>query len=455
MRSVVALLSLLFAINVLAADPQPSFYGSWRVRLEDWRYFDAGAGDSSYVFGASKLRLGVRHSFGALDTVGELEQVGLFHLPSNASLPAPIGQLGVGANYYSANGTTTHPAGLFVKQLTFSRKTAHGSWRLGRFEYSDALERTPENATIATLVRERVAQRLIGPFNYSHVGRVFDGGELKAGNATFFAARPSVGAYEVHGGGGLPVGVAYASYIIARKTSDSRLFALAFRDTRDAVVKTDNRPLAVRTADGGNIDVVTLGGNRVTTLGPFDTVVWGAAQFGHWGVQRHRANAFDLEAGWHGPVTVRGGYYRSSGDRNPGDDEHNTWFPGLPTSRVYARFPLYNSMNSRDAFAMLSLKPRPTVTLAFEAHRLGLTSANDLWYSGGGASDRATFGVSGRPSSGRDDLATIVDANVEWRPNAFLTVTLYAAHASGGSVVRNLFPGNTANYAYLEVLRRF
>src|SRR5258706_245629 len=454
MRLVVALLSFLFATSVLAAEPQPAFFGVWRVRLEDGHYFDAGVGDSSYVFGASKLRLGVRHSFGATDVVGELEQAALVHLPTRASLPAPIGQLGVGANYYSANGTT-HPAGLFVKQLSISRKTAHGSWRLGRFEYSDALERTPEDPTIAALVRERVAQRLIGPFNYSHVGRVFDGGELKSGNATFFAARPSVGAYEIHGGAGLPVGLAYASYIVPRKTSDSRVFAVAFRDTRDGVVKTDNRPLAVRTADSGNIDIVTVGGNRVTTFGRFDTVAWGAAQFGHWGEQRHRANAFDLEGGWHGPVTVRAGYYRSSGDGNPGDDTHGTWFPGLPTSRVYARFPLYNSMNSRDLFATFSLKARPTVTLAFEAHRLGLTSSRDLWYAGGGASDRSTFGVSGRPSSGRDDLATIVDANVEWRPKASLTVTLYAAHASGGGLVRGIFPGDKANYAYLELLRRF
>src|SRR5713101_1481117 len=82
---------------------------------------------------------------------------------------------------------------------------------------------------------------------------------------------------------------------------------------------------------------------------------------------------------------------------------------------------------------------RPAVTLAFEAHRLGLTSPRDLWYSGGGAFDEKAFGVNGRPATGHDDLLNVIDANVEWKVNSLTTFTLYAAHARGGGVMTAIF----------------
>jgi hypothetical protein len=453
-KSILALALLVAATTLAAAEPAKPLFGSIRLRLDEWNFFDTATGKGRYMFGASQIRLGVRKTLAGTDALLEIEQPALFNLPRAAVAPSPAGQLGLGASYYSANGTTTHPAGIFVKQLTIGRQRPGLAWRLGRFEYSDATERIPANPIIAVLMRERIAQRLVGPFGFSHVGRSFDGGQLSVGNATLMALRPTTGAYQVHGGSELAIDMAYASYILPEKTSDSRFFALEFRDRRD-VVKVDNRPLTVRQGDTGNIDVVTIGGNRVETFGRFDVVGWANAQFGRWGAQRQRANAFDVEGGWHGPVTVRAGYYRSSGDRDPADGTHGTWFPGVPTSRSYARFPLYNSMNSRDLFVQFAAKPRPAMTLAFEAHRLGLTSSRDLWYSGGGAFDEKVFGVNGRPASGHDDLLNVIDANVEWKVNSLTTVTFYAAHAHGGAVVTAIFQGGSANYVHLEVLRRF
>ena len=69
--------------------------------------------------------------------------------------------------------------------------------------------------------------------------------------------------------------------------------------------------------------------------------------------------------------------------------------------------------------------------------------------------DNNVFGFSGRPSSGRSDLANVVEGNVDWRPNPSITMTFYAAHANGGGVVRGIFPGDKANFLYLELVRRF
>ena len=42
-----------------------------------------------------------------------------------------------------------------------------------------------------------------------------------------------------------------------------RVFALGYDDDRDGVVKTDNRPLAIRSADTGSISIGTYGGHYI------------------------------------------------------------------------------------------------------------------------------------------------------------------------------------------------
>jgi hypothetical protein len=87
---------------------------------------------------------------------------------------------------------------------------------------------------------------------------------------------------------------------------------------------------------------------------------------------------------------------------------------------------------------------------------LNLTNARDLWYVGGGAFQRQSFGYTGRPSGGQKKFANVVDLSVDYQLNLQTTVTLYAAHAHGKAVIRNLFPdGRNANFVYIELTRRF
>lgn len=118
-------------------------------------------------------------------------------------------------------------------------------------------------------------------------------------------------------------------------TADSRLFALAYDDWRH-ILKTDNRPLAIRKVDMGNILINTVGGHTLhavtTGAGTLDALAWGAVQTGRWGAQRQLAFAFDVEGGIQPKILpaikpwIRGGFTDGSGDGNPNDNKHETFF---------------------------------------------------------------------------------------------------------------------------------
>jgi hypothetical protein len=144
-----------------------------------------------------------------------------------------------------------------------------------------------------------------------------------------------------------------------------------------------------------------------------------------------------------------------SGDGNPNDNRHETFFQILPTPRPYARFPFFNMMNLEDRFGALVLRPGAKVTISSEAHSLRLSSPNDLWYSGGGAFQPQTFGYTGRAVSGRRSLANLYDTSVEYRYNRHATFTGYVGYAQGKSVMEEIYPtGKNGNFSYLEALFR-
>lgn len=420
-----------------------TFSGSIRARFESWDWFEAGAANNDYNFGAATLRLSLGQQKESFEWQVEGAFPLLINLPDDAIAPLPQGQLGLGASYFAANGR--RDAGAFIKQGFIRFKGIGGdkgsSLKLGRFEFNDGTEITPADASLAVIKRDHISQRLIGTFGFTHVGRSFDGAQYsrntKSGAFTFVAARPTEGVFQLRGWDELDVDFYYGAYTRPIKTedteSDLRFFALHYHDGR-RVLKTDNRPQAQRAADGDKIRVTTVGGHYITTFkagaGKMDALVWGAGQFGDWGDLNHRAAAIAVEGGYQfgGRIAdkikpwIRAGYFRSSGDGDPADGAHNTFFQILPTPRVYARFPFYNLMNNEDVFAQLRLKPHAKLSLRADAHYLRLSNAKDLWYVGGGAFQRQTFGYIGRPSNGNKALGAMIDLSVDWN------VTLMSGH---------------------------
>ena len=90
-----------------------------------------------------------------------------------------------------------------------------------------------------------------------------------------------------------------------------------------------------------------------------------------------------------------------------------------------------------------------------EAHSLNLASARDLWYIGGGAFQKESFGYTGRPSGGQKRFAVALDLSADYQVDSQTTLTFYVASARGKGVVRHVFEGQNANFGYVELNRRF
>ena len=475
-------LALPLALPLARAEGQPAASSApaaitpvlaLRVRPEAWDWFQAGSDDGRYAYVGVHARAGLAQQRARWGWRAELAAPAILGLPSDAVAPAPRGQLGLGGSYAAANDGETSPVHVFLKQafLRAGAPPASGghALRVGRMELADGAETAPASAAIATLKRDRVAQRLIGTFPFTHVGRSFDGGHYtfdRAGrNATVLAVRPTRGAFDVRGWDELDITVAYGALTLPVRTprlaGEVRLFAARYDDDR-RVVETDNRPLAERQGDPGDVGVTTVGGHWLESVplvgGELDVLLWGAIQRGGWGRLSHRAGAAAIEAGWQPPPGfgalrpwLRAGWNRASGDERASDGRHGTFFPMLPTPRIYARFPFYTTMNLDDRFASLLLRPG-TLSMRLDVRRLALAEGQDLWYTGGGAFERETFGFAGRPANGLRPLATLLDLSVDWRVRPRWTAAAYLARAAGGAVVERIYAGrSTAHFGYVEL----
>lgn len=454
-----------------------TFSGTLRLRLYDWDWFVPKSGNNSYLYTGNLLRFGFSQDLDSWDWKVEFSVPFLLGMPNNATVAAPQGALGLGATYVSANGGSRNVGMIFPKQMYIRFDELGGSsanrLQIGRFEFFDGAEVASKNATLATVKRNHIEQRLIGNFGFSDVQRSFDGLNYSfhegPSNLTFVAAVPTRGVYQVDGWGWNRIGFGYLGYTYSnghrRQAGETRVFAIDYDDWRH-ILKTDNRPVSTRTGDLANIHIQTWGGHTVqvfeTNAGTFDAVLWGVAQTGHWGYQKQRSGAVDAEAGFQPKILpslkpwLRGGYTWGSGDGNPKDNVHGTFFQLLPTPRAFARFPFFNMMNLEDGYGSLTLRPHPKFTLSNEFHTLRLASASDLWYSGGGAFQPWTFGYTGRSTSGARSLANLYDANLEYRLNPHVTATGYYGYAQGRAAMEAIYPkGKDAQFGFLELIYRF
>ncbi len=276
----VALLAL--AVRFMANGQQPfepikigsaTFSGSIRNRVEGWDWFTANSGDHSYTYNGSTIRFGFSQAGPRWGWTLELEAPLLLNLPSHSVAPGIQGQLGQGASYYVANKNSSNSAMIFPKQAFIRWKFPHSdfaSLRLGRFEFQDGSEVPAKDPTLGILKRDRIQQRLIGPFGFTHVMRSFDGFHFSYAkpkiNYTLIGAVPTRGVFQADGWGWLKAAFAYGSVtgqVQSKSTTQEwRLFAVYYQDWRH-IAKADNRPAPARTSDLANIRIGSYGGHYV------------------------------------------------------------------------------------------------------------------------------------------------------------------------------------------------
>lgn len=448
---------------------------NWRTRGELWSWFEGETGNSDYGFGHSQLRIALGQKRSRMDWLIEGEGVAIFALPENAVAPAPLGQLGLGGTYYAANNNSSNSAGGFLKQAYLQfKQLGQTNLKLGRFEFFDGVEARSSDPVVTGIVQTRVAHRLISNFGFTAVQRTFDGAQFAwnsgSHNVTVFGGRPTEGIFQVNGMGEVDIQTYYGAYNRSVKTENSagtlRVFGIGYIDGRATVLKTDNRSVAARAADQREIKIGTWGADYVHVFhtkgaGTFDVLAWDVVQTGSWGNLTQRSRAFVGEAGWQSTASplkpwVSAGYSYGSGDKDPNDSTHGTFFQLLTTPRQYARFPFYNMMNNKDVYGTLNIRPTPKLVVRSELHDLSLAQAADLWYSGGGVFQSSTFGFQGRPSGGSTSLATVWDVSADYPLTRLLSATLYYGHASGGGVIGTIYPKDpNGQLAYLETTIHF
>ena len=442
-----------------------------RERTNATQWFAATPNSEQYGHQDSLLRLGLQQRISHFDYQIEVGQSAELFLPTDAVSPvAAQGQLGLGGTYYASNTNNPDPAaGSFRQGFLRYHFSGHDTnvLRLGRFEFFDGQETAPKNTTLAWLQTNRIAQRLVGNFGFSNGQRSFDGADGKINganyNLTAMAGRATQGVYNMNANPELNVDIQYLAYTryLAQKHLMVRGFALGYHDGRTGLTKTDNRTAAARALDHKNIRLGTYGMDAVAAIpvgkNTVDLLFWGVLQDGNWGLLSQHSGGYAVEGGYrlNGVKTqpwLRGGALRTTGDNNNTDSVHNTFFQVLPTPRIYARFPYFNMMNSKDQFVMLIDKPTKALEIRTDLHFLQLTAPKDFWYSGGGAYDNKVFGYIGKPGNNHGSFSSLYDISADYAISKQFSLTSYYARSFGKTVVAAIYPRNRdANYGYFEL----
>ncbi len=434
---------------------------------------------NQYGFAEDFVRFGLGYHFNnGVTAYAEALSPSLFNLPTNAKAPYPQGESGIGSTYYAANGTRD-AIDIFLKQayIALDPKAFNGFGLVaGRYEFNDGTEVIPDDPGLRWLVLNRIQQRLIGSRFVLVGGRSLDGAKITYGDAnrniTMLYGMPTEGAYLINGNNEINgVDVAYLSFNAGPKALPGwlweralgRLFLIHYDDTR-GILLPDNQSLAQRTLGNGPVRINTIGGNflREFAAGPgdIDVLLWGARQFGSWGVQTQSAYAYTAELGYHwlnGPWQpwLRGGYTVASGDHSPNNNTHSTFFDILPTPWYFANFAFYDMQNINDAMIELLTYPTQSLQWRVDFHSLQLNAKQDLWYAGGGAWNDSVFGYQPRPSYGRGNLATVLETALGWEYDQHLSLNWYVGRAFGADVIAANYPrGKQANFAFMMAIWR-
>jgi len=445
------------------------------TRLETWRFFEPrpGGGDPDYIFLADRLRVDVRGHWRKADLTLAGQSVGMAGLPETASGP---GALGTGSLYFDQGGHRSNTSQLYLRlaNVRFPNLLPGVDLTIGRMGYASGAEGPTGIPKLETVKRQRLDTRLVGEFEWSIYQRAFDGVRVDV-------ARPRwrvTGALltPTQGGFARQANTAMRDLIVAGATVSSRpasgvgprtqlqTFVWQYHDRRNVSQRPDNSRRASPT--GVHVDVTTIGlatvGVYPLARGEADLFFWGAAQAGDWYGENHRATAVAVEGGYQWARTrwspwVRGGLFHGSGDNDPADDSHATFFPMLPTGRRYAQTTAYATMNLRDVFVSVQARPRQALGLRLDVRRLDLASANDFWYAGSGAtlSRGSVFGFSGRPSNGSTRLGTSVEISADYVFTPRLALNGFAARMQGGDVVRRIFTSRPLWFTYVETVVSF
>jgi alginate export protein len=422
-----------------------------RLRDEYWNTFEKKGTDTeeSYNFFLIRARAFANFSWENFKIHVLVQGVKAFDFPRN-------GAFGPGLLYYNASGQKKNPGNFqFVEALLQYNNPRGFYFKGGRIPIKGGEEVIYKDSPKLTwVIKNRLSERLIGIWDWTNIGRRFDGGSLGYQNSTFdFNA---FGSWVTYGGFDFDDGywkdldnvvIVGGSFTLKEgallDNTQFKLFNYYYFDNRDIAVATAGDDLKINTIGANVVGAYTAG------PGEIDLLMWGAFQFGNFGDLDQKAVAFIGEAGYQLTAMpwkpwLRAGIAYASGDGDPNDSNNGTFFNMVPTNHKFYGYADVNAFsNLVDTYLQLFLSPHQRVSLSVDGHLFWLASDDEVWIGGSGPFNDSVFGYAFRsPVQGNDiekDLGGEIDLGVNIAALDFLSFQIGYSHFFGGSGVGAVF----------------
>lgn len=394
---------VLLPAAAASAAPPAEVAASLRLRGET---FDTPSGDPA--LDRDYTLLGVRARLAVDAAPGRWRLHAVLQGAATSGLPER-GAFGIGPVYFAASGGDSTPSQAAVAEASVGWQGDRFEATVGRQGWRDGQEILTGVANLDAVKRRRLAERLVGNWDWVNVGRRYDGASFglrlaEAVHVAAFGFRPLAGGVDYDDAFeplddlrvfGLTVTGRYGAWLPA---SEVRLWGIRY---------DDERPGALAAA-GGPIELDTAGVSVLAGGEGGDLLVWLAWQRGDWGRADHDAVAWIVEGGrrfqcGERSLYLRGGGAQASGDDTPGGRDHGTFFNLLPTNhKFYGAMDYSAFQNLRDLYTELLVAGAGPWSLRLALHRFEIVERGDAWYGGSGAFDAARLGYAGRrPPGGR------------------------------------------------------
>jgi hypothetical protein len=450
-RALLAILLTVQAGTVLAAPPEVK--PSYDLRLR-WETFDTPqrnpSTDPTYDLYMLRFRAGLDVAWERWKLHGMLQAGGVANIPENGAFAA-------GPTYFAANGRRRDVGVIGIAELYGAYEHDGLKLVLGRQPYADGMEVQTGVAHLDAVKRRRLSDRLIGTFEWPNTGRRFDG--LSAGygwestHVAVFGFRPLGGAFESYDEAFEEIDdvTVYGATVTGRHGqwipgSEVRIFTVQYEDERLV---------------SPGLSLNTSGASLLLGNATSEVLLWGALQTGEWGSEDQEAWAFLVDLGRRfdnapGKPDIHLAWEQSSGDTDPDDRDHGTFFNVLPTNhKFYGSMDYLAFQNLRDAYveALFGVGPKLKVRTAF--HDFALTEPTDVWYGGSGAFEEGSFGYAarsiGRPYSSKN-LGQELDLELTWPLPSGFELGVGGGHWWSGEAADAFFPRKQdGTWGYLQL----
>jgi len=418
--------------------------------------------DHNYSFGNLRERFGgdVKYSWVTLHVLAQAANS--YNVPNDASF-------GAGSSYYSLARNDTAPSMIGLAELSLIAKpTAAITAGVGRQVIKDGGEPPTGNARIDWIQENRIAERLIGPWEWVNVARRFDGisGSYNTSqvNVSAFGARILQGGLAYADAFNPLDGVQTAGVSVAARpglflpNTEIRFFDIGYRDFRPV---TDS-------AFGDNLYLNTLGLDSVGVYpagpGAFDALFWGAYQSGSYGTKSQRAVAFLLEGGYGLPAAPWSPWFRTgvnyaSGGTQSDANVHTTFVNLAPTNHKFYGIQDLNAFQDlTDIFFQFMVQPAKALKLEVQDHIFRLSNNRDTWYFGSGPAANSAYGITARAGAGTlsTNVGNEVDLVSTWTPMKNTSIQAGFSHFEGGSAAREIYPvKSVTNFLYFQAAFKY